>query len=83
MVPSFCEKDVDKYFTLFEHVANTLKWPKDVWSLLLQCVFTGKAQEAYASFTPEVSLDYDKVKAVVLRAYELVPEAYCQKFSHF
>lgn len=31
-------------------------------------------------FTIEQSLDYDSVKAAVLRAYELVPEAYRQKF---
>lgn len=36
MVPPFCEKDVDKYFVLFERVAVTLDWPKDIWPLLLQ-----------------------------------------------
>lgn len=53
-----------------------MKWPRDVWPLLLQCVFTGKAQDAYAALSPEVSLDYDKVKVAVVRTYELVPEAY-------
>lgn len=47
LIPPFREKDVDKYFILFERVANTLKWPKNVWLLLLQCVFTGKAQEMH------------------------------------
>lgn len=61
LVLPFCEKDVDKYFVLFERVAKTLKWPKDVWPLLLQCVFTSKAQEAYASLSPELSLHYEKV----------------------
>lgn len=80
LIPPFDEKDVDKYFILFERVANTLKWPRDVWPLLLQCVFIGKAQEAYASLSTELSLDYGVVKTAVLRAYELVPEAYRQKF---
>ena len=83
LVPPFGGMDVDKYFILFERVANTLKWPRHVWPLLLQCVFTGKAQDAYASLSPELSLDYAKVKAAVLRAYELVPEAYRQKFRRF
>lgn len=66
-------------FVLFERVAKTLNWPKYVWPLLLQYVFSGKAQEAYASLC--FSLDYEKVKAAVLRAFELVPEAYRQWFG--
>ncbi len=46
-------------------------------------MFTGKAQEAYASLSPEANLDYDQVKSAVLRSYELVPEAYRQKFRHY
>ena len=83
MVPPFNVKDVDRYFTLFERTADTLKWPRNVWTLLLQCVLTGKAQEAYASLSADDCLDYDKVKAAVLRSFELVPEAYRQRFRKF
>lgn len=76
MIPPFNGKDVDKYFVLFARTADTLKWPKKVWPLLLQCVLTGKAQEAYTSLSPADSLDYDKVKAAVLRAFELMPEVW-------
>lgn len=79
-VPLFSEQDVDGYFPLFEHVANMLKWPKNIWPLLLQSVFIGKAQEAYTSLPTELSLNYDEVKSALLRAYELVPEAYHQMF---
>lgn len=79
LVPPFNEKDVDCYFVMFERAANMLKWPKDVWSLLLQSVLTGKAQDKYASMASETCLDYDQVKSAVLRAYELVPGAYRQK----
>ncbi|KAM7406893.1 hypothetical protein PAMA_002878 [Pampus argenteus] len=82
-VPSFNDKDVDKYFTLFERVAESLHWPKQVWPLLLQCVFTGKAQNTYASLPSDLSLNYDRVKEAVLKAYELVPEAYRQRFRRF
>lgn len=80
LVPPFNEKDVDKYFILFEHVTSTLKWPKNVWTLLLLCVLSGKAQRIYSSLPAEDSLELDKVKAAGLRAYELEPEAHCQRF---
>ena len=41
---------------------------------MLQCVLTGKAQEAYSA----LGVSYDKVKMAVLQIYELVPEAYCE-----
>lgn len=51
--------------------------------LLLQCKIHGKAEEAIAALPVEDSLSYDLVKAAILCAYELVPEAYRQKFrSH-
>lgn len=76
LVPPFRESEVDSYFKAFERIAATLKWPKEVWSLLLQCKLVGKAQEVCASLSIDESLDYYTVKATVLRAYELVPEAY-------
>lgn len=80
LVPPFREAEVDAYFIAFERVAGKLRWPKDMWALLLQCNFTGKAQEVCAALPVDQSLDYEIVKAAVLRAYELVPEAYRQKF---
>ncbi|CAI5678278.1 unnamed protein product [Oreochromis niloticus] len=80
LVPPFREGEVDSYFTAFERITTTLKWPKDVWSLLLQCKLVGRAQEVCASLSIADSLDYEVVKSTILRAYELVPEAYRQKF---
>ncbi len=55
------------------------------WAPFLQCSLTGKAQEVSSAFPLlEHSLDYDAIKAAVLRAYELEPEAHRQKFrSHY
>ena len=50
------------------------------WTLLLQCVLTGKAQEIYSSLTLTQSDDYEILKAAILWAYELVTEAYRQRF---
>ena len=82
LVPPFQEKEVDKYFLHFEKVAENLKWPKEHWTLLLQSVVIGKAREIYTQLTLEQSSDYDKVKELILKAYELVPEAYRQKFRN-
>ena len=82
LVPPFQEKEVDKYFLHFEKVAENLKWPKEHWTLLLQSVVIGKAREIYTQLSLEQSSDYDKVKELVLKAYELVPEAYRQKFRN-
>ncbi len=69
---------------MFERIASALNWSREVWPLLLQCKLTGKAQEVCATLSLEDSLlKYDAVKAAILRAYELVPEAYRQRFrSH-
>ena len=80
LVPPFQEKEVDKYFLHFEKVAENLKWPREHWTLLLQSVVIGKAREIYTQLSLEQSSDYDKVKKLILQAYELVPEAYRQKF---
>ena len=82
LVPQFNESDIDKYFLHFEKVAETCKWPKDIWTMLLQSVLVGKAQEIYAALTLEQSSDYAVVKEAILKAYELVPEAYRQKFRY-
>ena len=80
LVPPFQEKEVDKYFLHFEKVAENLKWPKEHWTLLLQSVVIGKAREIYTQLSLEQSSDYDKVKELILKSYEPVPEAYRQKF---
>ncbi|XP_035864283.1 uncharacterized protein LOC118496498 [Sander lucioperca] len=80
LVPFFRESEVEAYFGAFERIAAALQWPKDVWAILLQCKLVGKAQGACSSLSVEDGLTYDKVKGAILQAYELVPEAYRQRF---
>ncbi|KAJ8040053.1 hypothetical protein HOLleu_14244 [Holothuria leucospilota] len=82
-VPKFQEDNVEKFFNHFEKLSEQLKWPRDKWSILIQSNFTGKAQEVYSALSIEDSMDYDKVKKAILQAYELVPEAYRQKFRKY
>ena len=48
--------------------------------MLLSTVLRGKAQTVLSALTPDERSDYDTVKQAILKAYELVPEAYRQKF---
>nr|XP_043874918.1 uncharacterized protein LOC122764957 isoform X2 [Solea senegalensis] len=80
LVPVFRESEVECYLGAFERIAAALHWPKDVWPILLQCKLTGKAPEACASLSVEDGLSYEKVKSAILQVYELVPEAYRQRF---
>ncbi|KAK0144763.1 hypothetical protein N1851_016781 [Merluccius polli] len=80
LMPKFEEKDVETFFAMFERVADVRGWPDEERTLMLQCVFTGKAQEVYSSMSVADCKVYKKVKLAVLKAYELVAEAYRQKF---
>ena len=80
LVPKFNERDVDMFFDLFERVADARNLSDADRIVLLQCVLTGRTQEAFSSLpAPDIG-DYSKVKAAVLKSYELVPEAYRQRF---
>ncbi len=80
LVPKFSEKDPDTFLSLFESLAKNRKWTDSEQTLLLQCVLTGKAQERNPALPETDSENYLKVKTAALKAYELVPEAYRQKF---
>jgi hypothetical protein len=60
-----------------------LKWPKKYWSILLQSVSIRKAAEVYSALAITDSSDYDKVRAAILKAYQLISEAYRQRFRRY
>ncbi len=80
LVPKFDSEKVESFFDMFEKIATQRVWPKEHWVTLIQDSLTGKAQEAYVALDLEDSDDYDEVHQAVLKAYELVPEAYRQQF---
>jgi len=80
LVPKFSDRDVDKFFLAFEKTATSLSWPKDKWTILLQTTLSGRALDAYAALSVTQISNYDFVKSEILKTYELVPEAYRQKF---
>lgn len=80
LMPKFNERDPESFFSLFEWVVEARKWPVSARTLMLQCALTGRAQEAYSLLSFIDSQSYELVKSAVPMAYELVPEAYRQRF---
>lgn len=74
----FRDTEVDTVHTsvYIERIAISLKWPKELWTQLLQWKLVGKAQEVYSLSLFE---NINTVKAAILCVHELVPEAYYQK----
>ena len=58
LVPLFQDKDLEAYFSTFEHTAMTLEWPQDKWTILLSTALKGKAQVAYANVEPVDKYNY-------------------------
>ena len=82
LVPPFQEVEVDKYFLHFEKVAENLTGPKNYWTMLLQSVIMGEAREIYTQLSVQQASNYDSVKQFILKGYEIVPEAYRQRFRN-
>ena len=82
LVPKFDESDLDSFFCMFERIAMKMEWPEDEWAFLIQQVVTGKAQSVVSALSNEQSFDYWLVKETILQSFELIPEAYRQKFRN-
>ncbi len=82
LVPKLDEREVEKYFLISEKMAKSMKWPTDTYCLFLQSVLTGEAKDVYCTLSTAQCSDHGLVKETLLQAYELVPEAYHQKFRY-
>ena len=83
LVPAFIEKDVEAFYRSFKKLAKQQGWPKEKWPLLIAPVLRGRAQLVYSNMSVEDGTDYEKTKAQILVAYELVPEAYRSRFRKY
>ena len=82
-LPKFNERDLDVFFELFEHIAENRRWGNVERTLLLQAVITGRAQDAFIALKADERGNYEVVKGAILKAFELVPEAYRQRFRYW
>ncbi|XP_059832338.1 mucin-6-like [Hypanus sabinus] len=88
----FCEQERDSrmdYYLLgarirdiLDRVLNILKWKGEQPEFVVHNVLKGKAQQAYLVLSADEARNYDEVKGAILRIYELVPEAYRQRFRN-
>ena len=53
---------------------------REKWAFKLAPQLVGKAQQAYAGLAVCDSGDYEKVKAAILRRYDITEESYRQRF---
>ena len=56
------------------------KWPKEDWSVRLIPILTSKAQSLFVAMSPSSTKDYDILKEVVLKKYDINAETYHQQF---
>ncbi|KAJ8032705.1 hypothetical protein HOLleu_26306 [Holothuria leucospilota] len=81
-LPAFNEgKDnIDSYLKRFERYATIMGWKKEKWAVPLSTLLTAKALEVYSRLPDDLANDYDKLKAALLRRYELHEEGFRLKF---
>ena len=81
---SFLHFKKKKLTNIFSTLKKLLKFQmaKRALDLASTGVVIGKAREIYTQLSLEQSSDYDKVKELILKAYELVLETYRLKFRN-
>ena len=81
-MPAFneCKDDIDAYLQIYERVAEVNKWPATDWALHPSTLLTGKALKLYARLPAEDARTYEKLKAALLRRYELTVDGFRKRF---
>ncbi len=70
----------EHYLTTFERIAGAYRWPITNWTVRLVPMLNGKARTAYVYMDMTESLDYQKVKAAILKKYYIHSESYHLQF---
>ena len=72
--------DIEAYLTTFERQMEVYEIEKKRWAFKLAPQLSGQAQQAYASMDAEDSSDYEKLKEVILKRYDITDESYRRRF---
>lgn len=79
-LPSFKDTDdMDSYLLRFERYVATQGLEKSRWAVTLSALLTGKALETYCRLDEEDGIDYEKVKAALLKRFQFTAEGYRKK----
>ncbi|KAK3888632.1 hypothetical protein Pcinc_007357 [Petrolisthes cinctipes] len=74
-LPSFKDTDdMDAYLLRFERYVTTQGLDKSRWAVTLSALLTGKALETYCRLDEDDGIDYKKVKAALLKRFQLTAE---------
>lgn len=60
------DNDIEQYLTTFKQLAEVYLWPKADWAVHLVPLLTGKARAVFVAMAPDTTMDYDKLKEVLL-----------------
>jgi len=77
-LPHFDENrdNIDSYLRRFERYAALQNWAQSEWAIYLSALLKGKALEVYSWMPEAESCSYDKLKAALLRKYQLTVEGF-------
>ena len=81
-LPAFVDgkDDLDSWLLRLERFANTSEWPKENWCTSLSALRTGRALDVFCHLSESEAMDYDRVKEVLQKRYNLTEDGYRQKF---
>ena len=72
--------DIEAYLLTFERMMLAYGVEKAHWVVRLAPQLSGKAQQAYVAMPTAEAVQYDQVKAAILRRYDINAETYRQRF---
>ena len=73
--------EMDSYLFRFERNATAQRWKRDQWATNLSTLLKGKTLDVYALMPIEQALDYDMVKAALLKRYESTEEGFKRRYK--
>ena len=81
-LPAFVDikDDLDSWLLRFERFATTSGWTKESWCTPLSALLTGRALEVFCRLSETEATDYDRVKEVLQKRYNLTEDGYRQRF---
>ncbi|KAK3802309.1 hypothetical protein RRG08_066147 [Elysia crispata] len=84
-LPAFVDRkdDLDSWLIRFERFATTSGWPKESWCTPLSALLIGRALEAFCRLSETEATDYDRVKEVLQKRYNLTEDGYRQRFRTY
>ena len=81
-LPAFSENSdtIDSYLQRFERFAQANGWDREEWAVSLSALLTGKALDVYSRLSDDDATNYDRLKAALLKRYNLTEQGYREKF---